>query len=88
MVLPNTDSTSAIAMLQRLRAHGLGLRPDGTHLTASYGVAERTADCAHDGQRLIEIADKRMYQAKEGGKDRWVSCEEAPILSAVKACLA
>jgi len=86
MVLPNTDSNSAIAMLQRLRINGLGLRPDGTHLTASYGIAERTVDCAHDGQRLIEIADKRMYQAKESGKNRWISCEEAPILSAVKAC--
>jgi diguanylate cyclase (GGDEF)-like protein len=82
VVLPNTDSTSAIALLQRLRASGLGLRPDGARVTASYGVAERTVDCAQGRQSLIEIADKRMYQAKNSGKDRWVSCEDAPVLSA------
>ena len=88
VVLPNTDSTSAIALLQRLRASGLGLRPDGARVTASYGIAERTVDCAHDGQRLIEIADKRMYQAKHGGKDRWVSSEDVPALSVEYPCLA
>ena len=85
MVLPNTDSTSAIALLERLRARGLGQRPDGKPLTASFGVAERMADCAKDGQRLIEIADRRMYRAKESGRDRWIcdgdtgqACEAAP----------
>src|SRR5512135_2568037 len=80
LVLPNTDCTSAIALLQRLHATGLGLRPDGARVTASYGIAERTVDCDHDSQCLIDIADKRMYQAKHSGKDRWVSCEDAPAL--------
>jgi diguanylate cyclase (GGDEF)-like protein len=86
VVLPNTDSASAIALLQRLRTSGLGLRPDGAHITASYGIAERTVDCAHDGQSLIEIADKRMYQAKHSGKDRWVSCEDVPVLAVEYSC--
>lgn len=86
VVLPNTDSASAIALLQRLRASGLGLRPDGARITASYGIAERTFDCARDGQRLIEIADRRMYQAKHSGKDRWVSSEDAPVLSFEYSC--
>jgi len=77
MVLPNTDCASAIAMLERLRANGLGLRPDGKPLTASYGVGERTLDCAHDSQRLVEIADHRMYQAKESGRNRWLGCKGA-----------
>ena len=72
MVLPDTDCASAIAMLERLRANGLGQRPDGAPLTASYGVAERLADCVSDRQRLLEIADQRMYQAKEGGRNRVV----------------
>jgi diguanylate cyclase (GGDEF)-like protein len=76
MVLPNTDSASAIVLLERLRARGLGQRPDGRPLTASFGIAERMADCAKDGQRLIEIADRRMYQAKESGRDRWVCGED------------
>jgi diguanylate cyclase (GGDEF)-like protein len=77
MVLPNTDCASAIAMLKRLRAHGLGQRPDGNPVTASYGVAERSTDCADDSQHLIATADRRMYQAKESGRDRWVGCESA-----------
>lgn len=77
MVLPNTDCASAITLLERLRANGLGQRPDGKSLTASFGVAERLADCTNDGQSLVEIADQRMYQAKKSGKDCWVCCKDA-----------
>jgi diguanylate cyclase (GGDEF)-like protein len=84
MVLPNTNCASAIAMLERLRINGLGQRPDGTMVTASYGIAERSLDCPDDSQRLIEIADQRMYQAKHSGKDRWVGCDEAAKLSAME----
>ncbi|MDD5057149.1 MAG: GGDEF domain-containing protein [Sideroxydans sp.] len=76
MVLPNTNYSSAIALLERLRGNGLGLRPDGNSVTASYGIAERTLDSADNSQLLIEIADQRMYQAKNSGKDRWVGCNE------------
>lgn len=72
MVLPNTDCASAIAMLERLRANQLGQRPDGNPVTASYGLAERLADGAKDSRELVEIADRRMYQAKESGRDRCV----------------
>lgn len=76
IILPNTNCAEASAMLDRVRANGLGLRPDGSALTASYGIAERLVDCAKDWQHLVEIADQRMYQAKEGGRDRWVGCGE------------
>ena len=74
MVLPNTDCASAISILERLRTSGLGQRPDGSPLTASYGIAEKLADSTSDSQHLIEAADRRMYQAKEGGRNRWVGC--------------
>lgn len=77
IVLPNTNCASSINMLERLRAYGLGQRPDGTPLTASYGIAEISADCAKDGQHLVEIADQRMYQAKQDGRDRWVGCADS-----------
>lgn len=76
IVLPNTNCASSVTMLERLRANGLGQRPDGTPLTASYGIAEISADCAKDGQHLVEIADQRMYQAKQGGRDRWIGCAD------------
>jgi diguanylate cyclase (GGDEF)-like protein len=84
MVLPNTNCSSAIAMLERVRINGLGQRPDDSMLTASYGIAERLLDCPDNSQRLIEIADQRMYQAKHSGKDSWVGCDEATKLSAVE----
>ncbi len=76
VVLPDTNCAAAVVMLERLRAKGLGLRPDGNPLTASYGIAERSVDCAKDSQHLVEIADQRMYQAKEGGRDRWEGCTD------------
>lgn len=74
IILPNACCADAIAMLERLRANGMGMRPDGAPVTASIGIAERVADRAGDGRSLIEAADQRMYQAKENGKDCWVGC--------------
>lgn len=76
IILPDSDCTAAINAVNRWRAIGLGQRPDGTLLTASYGISERLADCAKDWKHLVEIADQRMYEAKQAGKDRFVSCVE------------
>lgn len=69
-ILNNTDAEGARIVVQRLRDAGFGLRPDGSPLTASIGVAERTTDNAKDWPELVEAADQRMYQAKRGGRDR------------------
>lgn len=70
VVLGNTDARGARIVVERLREHGLGARPDGAPLTASLGVAERRADRVGDWPELIEIADRRMYQAKGRGAGR------------------
>ena len=72
LIMPNTDSNQAHAALQRLRSTGFGLRPDNTPLTASIGICERGADQIADWKGLVELADQRMYQAKQGGRDRVV----------------
>jgi len=72
LLMPGTDLPGARIALERLRAVGLGTRPDGMPLTASIGVAERAADGAASWQDLIATADGRMYQAKQGGRDRIV----------------
>lgn len=69
-ILNNTDAEGARIVVQRLRDAGFGSRPDGSPLTASIGVAERTTDNAKDWPDLIETADQRMYQAKRTGRDR------------------
>ena len=75
VVLPNTDAAGARAAIARLAQHGLGLRPDGVPQTASIGLAERRRDRATDWARLIEVADQRMYMAKQAGRNRWIDSE-------------
>lgn len=52
------------------------MRPDGKLQTASIGIAERIVDDCDDWARLVAIADRRMYEAKQGGKDRAVGPKE------------
>ena len=70
LIMPNTDLLQAHAALLRMRSIGFGMRPDNTPLTASIGFAERKADQAADWKTLVDLADQRMYQAKQGGRDR------------------
>jgi len=76
IILPDADCATAAKTVDRLRERGLGSRPEGGPLTASFGVAEHLADRATDWRQLVEIADQRMYQAKLAGKDRYVGCAE------------
>jgi len=69
-ILADSTPDGARITLERLRSTGFGLRPDGTPLTASIGVAERRVDNVQDWPQLIELADQRMYEAKRTGRDR------------------
>lgn len=75
MVLPGTDSAGALLAAERLReaVHSGLLRPDGSPLTASFGVATYP-DHALDGDALLGCADRAMYAAKERGRDRSMTC--------------
>lgn len=73
LIFPNTFSKDAVQALERLREAGFGLRPEGTPVTASIGLAERVEDKPADCKKLVEIADRRMYLAKQGGKNRVVA---------------
>lgn len=80
-VLPDMPADAVPGLLSRLRAgNGLGLRPDGTALTASIGVAETLRDDVLDWPALVELADSRMYEAKRGGRDRAVLPGEEVIV--------
>src|SRR5690606_37965678 len=69
-IMPDTDMTRARQALERLQMTGLGQRPDGSPLTASIGLAERFFDQIESPGALLELADQRMYQAKERGRNR------------------
>ncbi|CAG0988995.1 putative diguanylate cyclase DgcQ [Burkholderiales bacterium] len=74
LLLPNTRCPQAMVGLERLRLAGFGSRPDGRPQTASIGVAERVSDALDRGSQLVELADRRMYQAKQDGRNRLVGC--------------
>lgn len=73
LIMSNTGRAAAIAVIERLRAAGLGSRPEGQAVTASFGIAENLADNCDNWRDLVEIADQRMYAAKQSGKNRWVA---------------
>jgi diguanylate cyclase (GGDEF)-like protein len=78
IILPETDLASSIALAERIRTtfSTTAIRIDGDrfiHATASFGVA--TVDFANNAEpvtlnRLISIADKLMYTAKNSGRNR------------------
>lgn len=70
LALPMSDRDDTAEMLSRMGEEGLGLRPDGTALTASVGTACSNLDESDDLHALIQLADERMYLAKEGGRNR------------------
>jgi diguanylate cyclase (GGDEF)-like protein len=74
LILPGIPANQACIALSRLRQTGYGFRPDGTPVTASIGVAERQRDKTADWRQLVAQADARMYEAKQGGRDRVIGC--------------
>jgi len=72
LLLPNTELPQALQVLERMIAMGLGMRPDGTPLTCSIGLAEHLTDELSGWRSLVEKADGRMYLAKRNGRNRVV----------------
>lgn len=79
IILPNSSLDQAVTAVEKLRAAGIGTRPDGRSVTASIGVAERTVEHAAHWRTLIDAADRRMYRAKLEGKNRLSTVDEAPF---------
>lgn len=75
LIMPGTELDQAVAALERVRLAGLGTRPDGKPVTASMGIAERLHDGTGNGRELVQIADRRMYEAKNAGRNRIVSAQ-------------
>ncbi|MEP3247824.1 MAG: GGDEF domain-containing protein [Sneathiella sp.] len=69
MLLPHTEAKGAANAIRRMRTNGLGIRPDGTPLTASIGIAELQTSSAESWADLVDLADEQMYVAKTNGKN-------------------
>ena len=70
IIMPNTRLDQAKLAIQRMQQNGFSTRPDGAALTASIGLAEYREDQLSDQKQLIELADQRMYQAKQAGRNQ------------------
>lgn len=72
IVLPDTKLDEAITLCERLRsavaAHAFESRKGRVPVTFSAGVAQVQAGMNAEG--LFEAADRRLYDAKEGGRNR------------------
>ena len=73
LLMPGLSWEQAQQRIQGLMQQGWGQRPEGTPLTASIGLAERLADASPGLPALLELADQRMYQAKQQGRNRLVA---------------
>jgi len=77
LLLPQTSTTETLPLLNRIR-EGMARKLQqetfsSVGITLSIGVASLKSDTPDSADRLVAIADKAMYSAKENGKDRIVT---------------
>jgi diguanylate cyclase (GGDEF)-like protein len=70
-VLPNTDRSGALKLAEGLRRSVHGMKIGGLEhpVTASIGVSTYPDDST-DPDHLLRTADRALYAAKQGGRDR------------------
>lgn len=78
MLLPNTDTTSAKSVAERLvnAVRSLEIRHAGVNqyaiVTMSFGVVSVIPGRKFTVKSLMLQADEKLYQAKENGRDQWI----------------
>jgi diguanylate cyclase (GGDEF)-like protein len=81
LVLPSTPAAGALVIAERARQAVRALaipheNNEGGIVTISLGVAT-TSGATDTPESLIEAADRALYSAKEGGRDRVASAQPA-----------
>ena len=68
IALPETDPDGAIVMAERLRSAVVNASWHGGRVTVCIGIAT-LSNTAPDGDALLELADIRLYQARQRGRN-------------------
>lgn len=68
VLMLGTSLASASMIIRRMWEKGFGERPGGGKVTASSGLAEWHEVNSSNWQELVNLADNRMYQAKQSGR--------------------
>jgi diguanylate cyclase (GGDEF)-like protein len=76
ILLPHADQSDAQRVVNRVFKYGIGQRPEGTPLTASMGLSEISNDQLNNWKDMVDLADQRMYFAKQSGRARCIGSEE------------
>jgi diguanylate cyclase (GGDEF)-like protein len=71
VLLPGTVLADAVEVAERIRAAVAATPTRHRPVTVSIGVA--ATDGGHSAEVLVEAADRALYEAKEGGRDRVVA---------------
>lgn len=74
LLLPNTNRLGAAVLAERIRAaiekEGFLVAGEPVPLTASMGVASYCGDAVDSIEQLLQVADRRLYLAKQAGRNR------------------
>jgi diguanylate cyclase (GGDEF)-like protein len=75
-MLPQTDRLGSAILCERIREaiaeHSFDIDAKSLRITVSVGVASYPLDDAAEPEQLVAISDKRLYQAKEAGRNQSV----------------
>lgn len=73
LLMPETTIDEAVVLLERLRRQTENISYNGTKITISCGLTERTNSTDKSIEKLLKQADVALYQAKRSGRNRVVA---------------